>query len=216
MNEFCQDKDLLAMEPILYLGAGRSAQQLITAIDGTVVGTTLASTSSDFHSAGVAPGMVVTLFSSSSAEGQSFEIASVDSATHLTISVLRADATDPLIPPQASGNFFFVRTYRAQIQRVSQDLSEKLRQISEVTAVRAADFADSNQLRLTTAHGALAAIYAARAEAAVTADANWAKSEFYRNQFLRLQLLLRLAVDQDGDGFARQTRSLGNVSLRRV
>jgi hypothetical protein len=38
----------------------------------------------------------------------------------------------------------------------------------------------------------------------------------YRQEFQRLQLQLRLATDANGDGRTGQTRTLGNVVLRRV
>jgi hypothetical protein len=88
--------------------------------------------------------------------------------------------------------------------------------MAEVAGIRSADFADSTQLRVAAAYGALGSIFVARAENAQPGDANWIKAEYYRQEFRRLQLQLRLVVDANGDGKAEQTRTLGNVALRRV
>jgi hypothetical protein len=99
---------------------------------------------------------------------------------------------------------------------VADTLAEKFRQLSEAAGINSADFADSSQLRQAVAYGSLSGIFVARAENAAPGDANWIKAEHYRRLFQAGQIQLRLAVDADGDGTAQQTRSLGNVTLRRV
>lgn len=214
---FCQDRDLLCIEPIVFLGGDALGRRLVTGSDGAIAGTTFTSTGSDFVSVGLEAGMVLCTYETIPAEGRVWEILSVDSATTLTISVLRV-ATDapPVAPPAGTGLSFYVRSFGPQIQSVSATLAEKLRQLAEVARIASADFADSNQLRVTTAHGALAGVFLARADSARPHDANWIKAEFHRAEFLRCQDQLRLAVDIDGDGVAEQTRTLGNVHLKRI
>ncbi|MHC4981545.1 MAG: hypothetical protein ACYTF6_00040 [Planctomycetota bacterium] len=217
MSEFCKDRDLQAVEPAIFLTSGFPCQELITGTDGVFSGTTFTSASSDFQAAGIVGGMVLCTYSTTPAEGSAFEIVSVDSATTLTVSVLRADPTaDPVAPPAGSDLSFFIRTFAPQISGVSATLAEKMRLISEVSGIAQADFADSAQLARTCAYGTLASVFVARAENATPSDANWIKAEHYRNEFLRHQLQLRLVVDSDGDGQAEASRTLGNVTLRRV
>lgn len=216
MHEFCQDRDLLAVEPRLYLSAAPPQQQLAAAGDGELGGVSLQSASTDFPAAGVAAGMVLTVHYGSVGEPTPLEILSVDGPGQLGVSVLRPDAEAAAIaPPPGSGVGFQVRTYAVQIRDVSAALAERLRAVSEAAGVRAADYADSAQLRRTACLAALAGVYAARAEDADPRDANWAKAEHYARLFRRSRLELRLVVDADGDGVAEATRSLGNVTLRR-
>ena len=217
MDLFCSDRDLLAIEPLVFLLGGGPAQELSAGDDGAISGTTFSSAASHFESAGVQPGMVLAASPGAAAAGGAYEIVTVDSPTALRVSVLRADPqADRIAPPAGSELVFSIRTYRPQIRNVSDTMAEKLRQIVEVSGVASADFADSAQLAAACAHGVLAAVFVARAESASPADANWVKAEHYRREFLRLQLQLRLAVDSDADGVAERTRTLGNVSLRRV
>ncbi|MCD4823590.1 MAG: hypothetical protein K8S55_03215 [Phycisphaerae bacterium] len=217
MSSFCLDRDILAVEPIAYLGGGGSGQQIAAGSDGALSGTTFTSAGSDFTSAGLAAGMVLCVTQTIPAEGTALEIISVDSATALTVSVLRADTDADAIAPLAGTSLnFYVRTFAAQIANVSGGLAEKLRRISEAAGIVAADFADSVQLKHTAVAGVLAKLYLARADNARPHDANWIKAEYYRDEFKRMQNQLRLAVDIDGDGEAERTRTLGNVSLKRV
>ncbi len=217
MTNYCQDRELLSIEPIIFLAGGFPSQKLTSGSNGQISGSTFTASGADFSAAGVKAGMTLCTYATSPAEGSAYEIVSVDSATTLTVSVLRANVEDPAVaPPSQSGVSFYVLTYAAQIQTVSASLGEKLRQITEVSSLASADFADSTQLRLVTAYGTLSEIFVARAENAEAYDANWIKAQHYRQLYRNLQLQLRLVVDADGNGKAEQTRSLGNVKLRRT
>lgn len=218
MSPFCLDRDILSIEPVTYLGGGfASVQSLIAGSDGALAGTTFVSASSNFTTSGVQAGMVLATTATILSEGSAWEIVSVDSATQLTVSVLRADPdTPPIAPPAATNLTFCVRTLAPRIRAVSETLAEKLRHLAEVAGIDSADFADSNQLRRATACGTLAGVFLARADNARPDDANWIKAEHYRREFRQAQSHLRLAVDLDGDGTAEATRSLGNVTLRRL
>ncbi|HAU38846.1 MAG TPA: hypothetical protein DCX07_14160 [Phycisphaerales bacterium] len=216
MSEFCQDRDLLGIEPGLFLGGGFAAQQIAQGTGGQISGTTFTSPGSDFSAAGVAAGMVLCVYDASPDEGVPLEILAVPSATTLTVSVLRAEADGPAVPPAPGESLSFrVRTFRPQIRNASAALAEKLRQLAETAGVQSADFADSSQLRLTAAYLALAGVFVAQAQNAAAHDAHWIKAEHYRRESVRMQLQLRLAADEDGDGFAERTRTLGHVTLRR-
>ncbi len=213
----CTDRDLLGIEPGVFLDEGPASQRLIAGDDGAISGTTFTSASADFAAVEIVPGMVLTTYTTIPSEGGAWEIVAVDSATTLTISLLRNDpAGTALAPPTGSDLKFHVLSFAPQIRQKYQDLAERLRMVTESAGIDSADFVDSSQLRSVIAHGALAAIFTARAENATARDANWIKAEYYTNQFRRLQVQLRMAVDLDGDGVPEQTRTLGNVRLRRV
>lgn len=215
---FCLDRDILSIEPVAYLGGGfDTIQELMQGSDGALSGCTFASAGSDFLASGVQAGMVLAASGGIISEGTAYEIISVDSTTEMTVSILRSSPTaPPIAPPPRSDLTYSARTFAARIQDVSDTLAEKLRQIAEVAGIDSADFADSEQLRRATACGVLAASFLARASNARPDDANWIKAEHYRQEFMQLQNQLRLAVDIDGDGLAESTRTLGNVTLRRV
>lgn len=170
----------------------------------------------NFQTADISAGMILTIYTASPSEGKPYEITAVD-ANSLTLSILRPNLEDAIVaPPAAESVSFFIRTFRPQIRQASASLAEKLRQVTETAEISASDFADSQQLRLCVAHAALAAIFTARAENAQPNDPNWIKADYYRQESRRLQLQLRLAADADGNHSADSTRTLGNVTLRRI
>ena len=217
MSPFCTDRDILAIEPSVFLAGDAVTQHRAAGADGQLAGTTFTSLSADFLAAGIEPGMVLCTTTTIPEEGLAWEIVSADAATALTVSVLRPGADDPAIPgPDADGLTYHIRTCAAQIAAVSAGLGETLRQLAEVAGISEADFADSAQLVRVTALGVLAGVFRARCEAARPNDANWIKADHYEAEFRRARNELRLAVDADGDGFAEQTRTLGNIRLRRA
>jgi NAD-dependent oxidoreductase involved in siderophore biosynthesis len=156
------------------------------------------------------------VYLSAPAEALAYEIVSVDSATSLTVSVLRATTDGAAVAPPAGSNLkYYINTFAPQIAAVQATLYDKLRQISQACGISGGDFADSPQLRSAAALGVLAAVFTARASNATGADANWTKAELYRRQHVAALSAVRLARDLDGDGFAERTRSLSNVTLRR-
>lgn len=216
MNTYCSDRDILALEPVLFLGSGRTGHKLASGSDASISQTTLSSPSSDFQAAGIQPGMVLTTYDASASEGRSCEIVSVDSASQLTVSVLRASLDDQPVAPAPGGTSFFIRTFGPQITAVEASLVERLRTQSESRSPDPASFVDSAQLRMIVAFGTVATVFLSMAVAATPADANWTKAQHYRGEFRRLQIGLRLSCDLDGDGIAESTRALGDVNLRRV
>jgi len=217
MSNESKDRDLLAIEPSLFTGGGFQSQQLAAGADGALAGTTFTSVSADFGAAGVAAGMVLCVYTTAAAEAHSCEILSVDSDTSLTVSALRADLDGAAIAPLAGSDLkYYVQTFLPQIVAAEAALSEKLRQVSEAEGIAVADFVDSCQFRKAVALAALAAVFVARAANATDADPHWIKAEFYRRQHVAAVAAIRLARDINGDGVAEQTRTLGNVALRRA
>ena len=135
----------------------------------------------------------------------------------MTVSVLRAHRYDDAVaPPPGTELKYYINTFTPQIADCEATLHEKLRQIGEADGISATEFVDSSQLRKAIVFAALSSVFTARASNAADSDANWVKAEFYRRQHVAVVGALRLAKDIDGDGFAEQTRTLANISLRRT
>ena len=217
MTNECKDRDLLAIEPAIYTGGGFDSQQLIAGTDGALVDAAFSSASADFSAAHVQTGMVLCIYSTVPAEARAYEIVSVNSGTSLVISVVRAERDGPVTAPPAGTNLkYHVISFAPQLAAAQTTLFEKLRQIGEAAGIDGAEFVDSCQLRQAVAFAALAHVFTARASNANSDDANWVKADLYRRQHAATLSAIRLAKDINGDGFAEQTRTIGNVSLRRV
>ena len=216
MNPQCTDRDLLALENILFLGAGGGAQPLIDGANGQSNGTTFTA-AVNFAAAGVGPGMVLTTYDldRGSAEGRTCEIVAVRKPSELEISVLRVSTDSPAVAPISGGECFYVRTYQPQIQAVHDALMERLRRAWSGGSAFTGSFLPSPQLRQVLACGTLAAIFVSRARDGTPTDANWLKAEHYRREFERLSTSLQLTFDP-ADGPGGGVVGLGNVTLRRV
>ncbi|GAF83904.1 unnamed protein product, partial [marine sediment metagenome] len=92
MLSFSNDVDILKYEPVLFGQLHFPGQVLIEGTGGELDGTTFTKTGEDFESAGVLAGGVVYLQDSEGDLDGAYEIVSVDSATELTVSVVRADS----------------------------------------------------------------------------------------------------------------------------
>ena len=216
MANECKDRDLLAIEPDVFTGGGFNSQQPASGDYGTISGTTF-SASGNFQSVDIQPGMVLCVCSTVPSEGRCYEIISVDSSTELTVSVLRADRdAEAIAPPAESELIYHIRTFRPQIADCEATLHEKLRQIGEANGISATNFVDSSQMRKAISFAVLSSVFTAQASNATDSDANWVKAEFYRRQHVAAVAALRLASDTNGDGFAEQSRTLANISLRRT
>ena len=216
MTNECKDRDLLGIEPAIFTGGGFQSQQLAAGTDGVMSGTVFSSASADFSAANVQPGMVLCVYSTVAAEACPHEIVAVNSATSLTVSILRAEPDGPATPPPSGTSLhYYINTFAPQISAAQTALYEKLRRIGEAEGITGAEFVDSSQLRQATSFAALAHVFVARASNATSNDANWVKSEFYRRQHVAAVSAIRLAKDINGDGIAEQTRTIGNISLRR-
>ena len=81
MNAFCQDRDLLAIEPSLFIGVEPVGQRLVSGSDAAISQGALTADDADFTAADVQSGMVACVYKSSPSEGSAYEIVEVSSAT---------------------------------------------------------------------------------------------------------------------------------------
>lgn len=213
MNNHCTDRDLLALEPALFLDAWPDCQRRLAGDSAQLNGTSLTFGAGGFSTM-LQPGMVITCTTSLRPQTLPLEIVAIVSDTALVVSLPRPELTDSPACYVADGAVnFFVANYRMQIQAAQDRLLERLRRQAEATAPAAEDFAESPCFRRTVALTALAAIFAARASNAGPADANWIKAEHYRELAQAELAGVNLAAR---DGSAQAGRSLGNIHLRRA
>lgn len=204
MVRLCSDRDILKYEPALF-GANHLANQVIAAgTDGELTGTTFQASGADFVSAQVEAGDCIYLKSADGVLDGVYEIAAVDSATQLCVSVLRADSeADPIAPPAGSDVTYRISTFKPQIAEVSLRLMEYLWiKPGEVRGDTCADeILESDQVRQLCAMGAIIVSYITLAAGA--GDENlWSKAEHYERLFGEGMERCRVAIDKDGDGVA--------------
>ena len=126
----CKDIDILKLEPGLFMGAyfPFASQTLSRGVDGSLSGTTLTVTGQNFTSQSVSAGHVVYLSDGVGNIDGVFEIVSVDSATQLTLSVVRSEETQtPISIGISSGLFYRVSTLAPQLVQAEYEISQTLR-----------------------------------------------------------------------------------------
>lgn len=217
MVTFSSDVDILKYESALFGELAPAEQMLISGTGGTLSGTSFTAADADFVTAGVSAGGVIHLQSSDGCLDGAYEIVSVDSATELTVSVVRADADDQATaPPSASDVSFRVCTYAAQAGEAAFRLTEYfgIKPGNPQSDIGADDILDSGVLKQASVFGVICSVYAMLAGAAE--DENfWKKSLYYRKLFEKARQRCSLAIDTDSDGDCDLPRFGGVVRFRR-
>jgi hypothetical protein len=153
MVTFSDDADILKYEPILFGELHLPWQVLATGTGASLSGTTLTASSVDFIAAQVQAGGVVYLQSADGSLDGAYEIVSVDSATQLSISVVRADSTDTAVSPPAATNISYrISTFGPQTAEVGFQLTEYfgIRPGNPASEIDADDILDTTVLRLAS------------------------------------------------------------------
>jgi len=217
MVTFSSDVDILKYEPALFSELYPAEQVLISGSNGTLSGTSFTAAGADFVSAGVSAGGVIHLQSSDGALDGAYEIVSVDSATQLTVSVIRADSqAEAIAPPAASDVSFMLCTYGPQANETGFRLTEYfgIQPGNPQSDIAPGDILDSEVLKQASVFGVICSVYAMLASNA--GDENfWKKSLHYQRLFEKARQRCRLAIDTDSDGDGEFTRLGGAVRLRR-
>jgi hypothetical protein len=217
MAEFSKDVDILKYEPVLFGELHLPGQVLASGTGGTLSGTTFTVSGADFVSAAVSAGGVAYLQSSDGALDGAYEIVSVDSATQLTVSVVRSDSADGAVAPPAASNVAYrVSTFGPQASQTAFELTEYFGigpgdSSSDITSD---DILDTAVLKRASVFGVISSVYAMLASKG--ADENfWKKSLYYRTGFEKARERCRLSIDSGGDGVADVTKTGGSVKLMR-
>jgi len=217
MLTFSKDSDILKYEPALFGELHLPWQILASGTGGQLSGTTFTVSGADFVSAQVAVGGVIYLHSADGLLDGGYEIVSVDSATQLTISVVRADCEDePVAPPGATDITYRISTFAPQAGEVAFALTEYfgIKPGNPTSDIDAQDILDPDVLKRASVFAVISSVYAMLASKA--SDENfWKKSLHYQRLFERARQRCRLGVDLDSNGLADVTITGGSGKLAR-
>jgi hypothetical protein len=208
MVTFSNDADILKYEPILFSELHLPWQVLATGTGATLSGTTLTASGADFISAQVQVGGVVYLQSMDSSLDGAYEIVSVDSASQLSISVVRADPAGTAVPPPAATDISYrISTFVPQAAEIGFQLTEYfgIRPGNPASDIGAEDILDTSVLRLASVFAVISVVYAMLA--GKTRDQNyWNKSLYYQKLCAKARGRCRLSIDFGADGLADVTK----------
>ena len=217
MVKFSNDADILKYEPILFGELHLPGQVLIAGTDGALSGTTFTASEADFVSSQASANGVIYLQSADGLLDGSFEIVSVDSATQLTISVVRADSDDePIAPPAANDISYRISTFGPQASEVGFRLTEYfgIGPGNPASDYDADDVLDASVLKRASVFAVIASVYAMLASKAE--DENfWKKSLHYQRLFEKARERCRLSIDVGSDGLADVTKVGASIRLVR-
>ncbi len=217
MTKFSNDSDILKYEPILFDELHFPAQVIAQGVGGVVSGTAFTAAGADFLNSGVSAGGVIYLHTADEKLNAPYEIVSVNSATTLTISVIRADDGAPPIPPPSSNDVFYrISTFAPQANIAAFALTEYFGIAPGYPAseIAVSDIFDSTVLRQASVFWVIAAVYATLADKD-NSEHFWTKSEHYKKSFRDARSRARLSIDKGSDGTIESTSLGGSVRLVR-
>jgi len=217
MIGFSNDADILKYEPMLFGELHLPWQVLAAATDGTLSGTTFSAAGADFVIAQVLAGGVVYMRSGDGSLDGVYEIVSVDSATELTVSVIRSDSDDdPISPPASDDISYRISTFGPQASEAAFQLTEYfgIRPGNPASDIDVENVLDTQALRRASVFAVISSIYAMLA--GKSKDENfWNKSLYYQRLFERARERCRFSVDAGSDGLADVTKSGASGKLVR-
>jgi len=208
MVTFSNDADILKYEPILFSELHLPWQVLATGTGASLSGTTLTASGADFIATQVQAGGVVYLQSADGSLDGAYEIISVDSATQLSISVVRADPAGTAVPPTAATDISYrISTFGPQTAEVGFQLTEYfgIRPGNPASDIDTNDILDTSVLKLASVFAVISSVYAMLA--GETKDQNyWNKSLYYQKLSAKARGRCRLSIDVGTDGIADVTK----------
>ena len=217
MVTFSNDVDILRCEPVLFGELHLPSQTLMSGTGGALSGTTLTATGADFVATGVKAGGGSYLRSADGSLDGAYEIVSVDSATELTVSVVRADGADPAIAPPAGRDILYrVTTYELQARDAAFQLTEYfgLRPGNPTSEIGVEDLLDTESLRKASVLAVISRVYATWSSQP-DRECFWNKSLFYQQLFEKARQRCHVTVDLGTDGVADVARVGGAIRLVR-
>jgi hypothetical protein len=215
--KFSNDVDVLKYEPVLFGELHLSSQVQASGTGATVSGTTLTAAEADFVAAGIEAGGVVYLRSPEGSLDGAYEIVSVDSPTQLTVSVLRADSTQPSVaPPVGSDVSYRISTLAPQAVDAAFQLTEHfgIQPGNPASSISIDHLMDTEGLRRTSVLLVISNVYATWANR-TAGECFFRKSLLYQQLFAKARQRCHLSVDLGSDGVADINRVGGVVRLVR-
>ncbi|OHB68050.1 MAG: hypothetical protein A2Y77_08910 [Planctomycetes bacterium RBG_13_62_9] len=217
MVTFSNDADILKYEPVLFGELHLPGQVLASGTGAALSGTMLTAADADFTSSGVSAGGVVHLRSADGALDGAYEIVSVDSATALTISVVRSDTTGaPVAPPSGENISYRISTFAPQASEAAFRLTEHfgIHPGNPTSEIAVEDIVDTEGLRRVSTFAVISAAYATWA-AQTDGESFWKKSRYYQQLFEDARQRCHLSADLGSDAVADITRLGGAIRLVR-
>jgi len=208
MVSFSNDVDILKYEPILFGELHLPWQVVAAGTGGTLSGTTFTASGADFVTAWVTAGGVIYLQSTDGSLDGTYEIVSVNSATQLTVSVLRPDGQAPAVaPPAATDVSWRISTFGPQANEVAFQLTEYfgIAPGNPASEIDVEDVLDASVLRMASLFAVISIAYAMLAGKAQNEN-YWKKSLHYQKLFDRARGRCRLSIDVGSDGVADVTK----------
>lgn len=217
MVNFSKDTDILKYEPVLFGELHLPWQVLTTGTGGSLSGTTFTANDADFVSTPITTGQVIYVWSEAGSLETALEIISVDSATELTVSVVRADSGGGAIAPSAATNLSYrISTFEPQANEVAFGLTEYfgIKPGDPSSNIEAEDILETSVLRQASVFAVISSVYAMLASRAED-ESFWKKSLHYQKLFGKARERCRLSIDTSGDGIADVTKMGASARLVR-
>jgi hypothetical protein len=217
MVKFSNDVDILKYEPALFGELHLPGQVLASGSGAALSGTTLTAADGHFTVAGVTGGCVAYLRSADGTLDGTYEVISVDSATQLTVSVLRSDTTDaPIAPPAAEDVSYRIGTFAPQAGEAAFRLTEYfgIQPGTPESEIAPEDIVNTDALRRASAFAVISSVYATWSDR-TNGEGYWEKSQLYRQLFESARQRCHLSADLGSDGIADVTRVGGAIRLLR-
>jgi hypothetical protein len=215
MDLFSMDVDLLKVEPGVFSALEFSGQGLCKGANGILNGTVFTAAGENFISKGVAAGGVITLQSLDGVINAAYEIVSVDSATQLTLSIVRADsAQSPIAIGTASGLIYRVVTFAPQAAEAMVEIAAwfGIRPGSPEAVYGVEQIVDATPLRAVSVYRVLTMIFAAMSGTEAEQKTYALKREYYTMLYYAARSRARVAMDANG---WRREIAGGEVRLER-
>jgi len=173
-----KDVDLLVYEPGLFKTWRVAHQQRGRGGDGVLSGTTFSAASGNFINAGVQAGDVLYAASIDGAIDGCYEVAAVNSATQLVVSVVRGDTAAAAIPVGTGSNLIWrISTFYPHRYTAEQWLRDRLALTAD--EVDALEDTSRRQLRAAMIAASLALVFEAMCQTEDEAEFFVRKKEVY-------------------------------------
>ena len=218
MLSFSMDVDLARFEPGVFWTWFLPSQIVCSGDSGLVAGTQFTAGGVDFTACGVQDGHVIWLESTDQTLRGAFEVVEVVDATHLKVSVVRVDATQPVLPVgSASGLTWRIVSYAVQGYEVLWRMSQRLGLSPGCAGAEHAveDIVNPAALRQASVFGTLALVFQAMHQGLDGQAILQEKAEHYQRQFDQALNRLRVNIDTNDDTHPDQTRRPDTLRLCR-
>lgn len=217
MVRFCNDVDIAKYEPGLFGELHLPSQILVSGEAGELGGSTFSASGADFLGADVETGDVIYLRSPDGVVDGVFEVVSVDSATQLTISVIRSDTESVSVAPAAGSDIYYrISTFEPQAVEAALRLTEYfgIKPGCAASELEAEDIVDTSVLKRACVFLVISGVYAMLASKSEEGSF-WSKSLHYKKLFERAKERCQLCIDTDGDGVGDITLDGSSIRLSR-